>query len=127
MKLSPKQSPNGVSSSAGLNISLSQQSKIGGSIMHGTPVSSANMYPANARDGRYDASLLRQITPPSHPSGSLVKETGSITQGMMSRFDNVFVEREVEFTNECALCRYARSSERLVTFEFFSRILPATK
>lgn len=81
IKLSPKQSPNGVSSSAGLNISLSQQAKIGGSIMHGTPVSSANLYPPNARDGRYDASLLRQITPPSHPSGSMVKESGSITQG----------------------------------------------
>ena len=81
IKLSPKQSPNGVSSSAGLNISLNQQSKLGGSIMHGTPVSSANLYPSNARDGRYDAPLLRQITPPSHQGSPLIKETGSITQG----------------------------------------------
>lgn len=52
--------------------------------MHGTPVSTANLYPTGARDGRYDASLLRQVTPPSHQGASLVKESGSITQGEFS-------------------------------------------
>lgn len=55
--------------------------------MHGTPVSSANLYPTNARDGRYDAPLLRQITPPSHQGSPLIKETGSITQGKQEDFD----------------------------------------
>lgn len=82
IKVSPKQSPNGVASSAGLSaVSLSQQTKISGSIMQGTPVTNASLYPLNLRESRYDSPLLRQITPPSHQNSSLPKESGSITQG----------------------------------------------
>lgn len=49
--------------------------------MQGTPVSSSNLYSPGLRDTRYDASLLRQGTPPLHQSPSLIKEPGSITQG----------------------------------------------
>lgn len=91
IKLSPKQSPNGVAPASGLSsLPINQSVKISGSIMQGTPVSNANLYPSTLRDGRYDTSLLRQITPPSHQGAPLVKESGSITQGNSS-VCNVFL------------------------------------
>ncbi len=61
--------------------------------MQGTPVTSANLYSSNLRDGRYDSAIMRQITPPSHQSTPHVKESGSITQGGKNRrpiFRNLF-------------------------------------
>ncbi|KAG8281125.1 Gei-8p [Homalodisca vitripennis] len=64
-KLSPKLSPGLVG--------------VGGSILHGTPVSSPSLYPTPAPGSRYDNSpLLRQITP---PHATKEASAGSITQG----------------------------------------------
>uniref|UniRef100_A0A1B6DW30 Nuclear receptor corepressor 1 n=1 Tax=Clastoptera arizonana TaxID=38151 RepID=A0A1B6DW30_9HEMI len=79
-KLSPKLSP-GLLGAAGVG-------KAGGSILHGTPVSSPVTYNTNSQRYETSSNLLRQLTPP-HAS---TKETpvGSITQGTPVHQRNIY-------------------------------------
>lgn len=91
MKMSPKQSPNGVAPSSSLpGITLTQPTKVSGSIMQGTPVSSSNIYQSALLYHREDMFKtpppvpLQQLSREMMTPPPLIKESaGSITQGKL--------------------------------------------
>ncbi|XP_018902999.2 uncharacterized protein Smr isoform X4 [Bemisia tabaci] len=109
-KLSPKLSPSTGPSREGTPGPPPLSNKLGGSIMHGTPVSApSSMYPTS-QESHYDpGNLLRQMTPPQ------VKESppGSITQGtpVHQRGSSVYgADFYVQNSNKGANSRNSNSS-----------------